>query len=430
MTKKNQPLLFKGGRILDPLKNLDSYDYNLLIHENRGKLLTKEDSWPEEAKVFDLTGKWIVPGLMDMHVHLREPGQEYKETIYSGTRAAASGGFTSVACMPNTTPPNDSSAVTRFIIEKANEAGWCRVYPVAAITVGQQGKTITEFGDLITSGAIAFSDDGLPVRNASVMRLAMEYSKNFDALIISHAEDADLAVGGCMNEGRTSTLLGLKGIPWAAEDIAVFRDTALAELTDAKVHIAHISTKGAVEIIRQAKSRGVRITAETAPHYFTLTEEAVKGYNTSAKMNPPLRTEEDRQAIIKGLSDGTIDAIATDHAPHSDIEKNIEFAMAANGITGLETSVSLTLELVRNSKLEPLKMIKLMSLNPGRILGLEDCTLSDKGCADITVIDPELEFVVSRETIISKGINTPFYGKTLKGKAIMTVINGRIVYSY
>ncbi|MEA1867933.1 MAG: dihydroorotase, partial [Thermodesulfobacteriota bacterium] len=288
--------LFTNARIIDPSQNMD-FTGDLLVKAGIIAAVGKSLEVPQDAGVIDLEGKWLVPGLLDMHVHLREPGEEYKENIESGTAAAVAGGFTAVACMPNTQPVNDSAGITRFILEKAQSSAKARVYPIAAITLGQKGEQLTEFGDLLNAGAIAFSDDGLPVKNAAVMRQALEYAQNFDALIISHSEELDLSRGGVMNEGRVSTILGLKGIPAATEEIAVFRDIALAELTGGRLHIAHVSTKGSVEIVRQAKSMGVRVTAETAPHYFSLTEKAVFGYNTFAKMSPPLRTEEDRLAV-------------------------------------------------------------------------------------------------------------------------------------
>ncbi len=421
-------ILLKGARLIDPAKELDQTG-NLLIRDGKIEALGPDVQGPEDVKEIDLKGKWLVPGLIDMHVHLREPGFEYKETIKSGTKAAAAGGFTQVACMPNTKPPNDNESVTRFIIERAKEAGFCRVRPVACITKGQQGESLTEFFDLIEAGAVAFSDDGLPVTRASVMRLAMEYSLNFETLIISHAEELDLSAKGCMNEGVTSTLLGLRGIPNAAEDIAVFRDCALAELTGARVHIAHVSTKGAVEIIRQAKERGVRVTAETAPHYFSLTEEEVTGYNTNAKMNPPLRTEEDRQAIIQGLKDGTLDAIATDHAPHDALSKECEFQLAANGIIGLETAVSVALDvLCRKEGFSPREIMALMSSNPASILGIDGGTIEVGSQADVTVIDPEVEFSLEKKHLHSKASNSPFIGKTFKGRPILTLFKGRPTY--
>ncbi len=424
-----RPIIFKGARIIDPSTNSD-FTGDLLVMDGKiAESAPKLESAPDDAQVVDLEGKWLVPGLIDMHVHLREPGFEYKETIETGTRAAAAGGFTAVACMPNTSPPNDSEAVTRFILDKAQRAANARVFPVAAITKGQKGEQLAEFFDLLQAGAVAFSDDGLPVANAAIMRLAMEYSLNFDALIISHAEELALSAQGVMNEGLTSTRLGLKGIPNCAEDIAVFRDCCLALHTGARLHIAHVSTKGAVNIIRAAKEKGARVTAETAPHYFSLTEEAVEGYNTFAKMNPPLRTEEDRRAIIEGLKDGTLDAIATDHAPHDILSKECEFALAANGIIGLETALPLALEvLVGQEGFSPLEIIKLMSKNPASILKVEGGSLNPGDRADIAIIDPDVQFCYSREEIKSKAFNSPFLNKNFTGRAIATVMAGKATF--
>ncbi len=420
-------LLFSDVRIIDPSQDWD-FTGDLLIRDGIIAAAGESLDVPQNADVLELNGKWLVPGLVDMHVHLREPGEEYKETIESGTAAAIAGGFTAVACMPNTRPVNDCAGITRFILERAETAAKARVYPIAAITSGQKGEQLTEFGDLLNAGAVAFSDDGFPVRNAAVMRQALEYIRNFDSLIISHSEEIDLSRGGLMNEGRTSTLMGLKGIPAAAEEVAIFRDTALAELTGGRLHIAHVSTKGSVEIVRQAKRRGVRITAETAPHYFSLTEEAVSGYNTFAKMNPPLRTEEDRLAIIQGIKDGTIDAIATDHAPHSVLEKECEFQLAANGIMGLETAVPLSLDLVRKGHISASQLIKCLSFSPSRILGIPGGDLKQGSPADICIIDPDADFTLTRDSLHSLSHNTPFLGKTLKGRAILTLVDGRAVF--
>ena len=419
--------LFTNARIIDPTQKMD-FTGDLLVKDGIIAAVGESIDVPQDARVLDLKGKWIVPGLLDMHVHLREPGEEYKETIASGTAAAVAGGFTAVACMPNTQPPNDSAGITRFILEKAQSSARARVYPVAAITLGQKGEQLTEFGDLINAGAIAFSDDGLPVKNAAVMRQALEYARNFDALIISHSEELDLSREGVMNEGRVSTILGLKGIPAAAEEIAVFRDVALTELTGGRLHIAHVSTKGSVEIVRQAKNRGIRVTAETAPHYFSLTEEALFGYNTFAKMYPPLRTEEDRLAVIEGLKDGTIDVIATDHAPHSVLEKECEFQMAANGIIGLETAIPLSLNLVRDGCISASQMIKCMSISPSKILGVPERGLKEGNSADICIIDPEAVFTLACESLHSLSYNSPFIGKDLQGKAILTLVDGRRVF--
>lgn len=423
-----RPILLENARILDPADGVDTTG-DLLVRDGRIAAVGMGVPRPDDAILLKCDGMWVVPGLMDMHVHLREPGEEYKETIETGTAAAAAGGFTAVAVMPNTNPVNDSSAVTRFIIERTKTAGKVHVYPVAAITKGLKGQELTEFADLLKAGVVAFSDDGRPVSDPGMMRLALEYAKGFGALIISHAEESGLSMGGALNEGRISTLLGLKGIPSAAEDIAVFRDTCLAGLTGSRLHIAHVSTMGAVHIIRQAKARGIKVTAETAPHYFSLTEDAVLGYDTNAKMNPPLRTEEDRFAVIEGLKDGTIDVIATDHAPHSRLEKEREFETAANGIIGLETALPLALELVRSGALTPLGLLRRMALNPRRILGIHGGSLKPGETADLCVIDPEAVFVVNRENLKSRSLNTPFLGKTLKGRAMLTLLGGRVVHN-
>ena len=420
-------LLLKGGRIIDPSVALDM-EGDLLIEEGQIRAIDREIPADEGLEVIDCRQKVILPGLIDIHVHLREPGEEYKETIETGTLAAVAGGFTAVCTMPNTKPPNDCAAVTKFIRDRAREQGHCRVYPVAAITVGQRGKRLTEFADLKEAGAVALSDDGHPVADAFLMRLALEYSRNFNLPIISHAEELALSAGGQINEGALSTLLGLKGIPKAAEEVAIFRDISLAALTGAPIHIAHVSTKGACEIIRRAKEAGVPVTAETAPHYFSLTEEAVAGYNTLAKVNPPLRTEEDREAIIEALAEGVIDVIATDHAPHSVLEKEVEFAQAACGLIGLETALPLTLRLVRRGIINWLRMAELLSLNPARILGLPGGQLRPGSPADITVIDPELSWRVTLEGLKSRSKNSPFLGWEMKGAAILTLVRGRVAF--
>lgn len=428
---RNNWLLLKHGIVIDPSQGIEQEPMDILVEDGRISAIGHQIPPPGSAdsgEILDLTGKWVVPGLIDIHVHLREPGQEYKETIETGTRAAAAGGFTAVASMPNTSPPNDSAEITRSILARAKEKGSCRVYPVAAITKGQAGESLTEFGDLLDAGAIAFSDDGLPVSDAAVMRLAMEYSLNFHALIISHAEELSLSRNGCMNLGNVSTRLGLRGIPAAAEEIAIFREIKLAELTGARLHIAHVSTKGSIEIIRRAKEQGVRVTAESAPHYFTLTEEAVEGYNTFAKMNPPLRTEQDREAIIQALADGTLDAIATDHAPHDILEKECEFEAAANGIIGLETALPLTLELVEQGAITPLRMVELISTAPASIIRQDGGSLKQGSPADITVIDPETEYEITRDLFRSRSFNSPFLGRRVRGRAALTICQGRITH--
>ncbi|MBI5556933.1 MAG: dihydroorotase [Deltaproteobacteria bacterium] len=425
-----QTLLLQNGRIIDPANNLDGPGDLLLANgviQRRGKAGSL--SCPDNGKTIDLRGKWLVPGLIDMHVHLREPGEEYKETIASGTKAAAAGGFTAVACMPNTKPVNDNQAVTSLILTRAAAAGYARVYPVGAISNGSRGTELAEYGELKKAGAVAVSDDGRPVVNSQLMRRALEYSGNHDLLAISHAEEVSLSENGVMNEGALSTRLGLRGIPSAAESIMIYRDLALAEYVNRPIHIAHISARESVDLIRRAKKKGCKVTAETAPHYFTLTEEAVGLYNTRAKMNPPLRTADDVAAIRDGLRDGTIDAIATDHAPHSVMEKDVEFDQAANGIIGLETAVPLAMALVRENVLSPVRLIELLSVNPARILGVGGGTLSEGSPADITVIDPEKIFVYTKERVVSKNSNSPFLGWELTGKAVLTLVAGKITFS-
>ena len=433
-------ILIKGGRVVDPgnfdgiadifikdgkivkIKNNDNSRQSSINNEQ------PETSWKlRTSRTIDATGKIVTPGLVDMHVHLREPGHEYKETIESGCLAAASGGFTAICCMPNTNPVNDNSQVTKFILEKARLADTIRVYPAAAISKGLEGSQLCEYSDLKDAGAVAISDDGRPVTDNQLMRRAMEYAMGFGLPIISHCEDLDLLAGGVMNEGPLSTQMGLPGIPNACESVMVMRDIALSELTGSPVHIAHVSTMESVRTIRAAKKRGVPVTAETAPHYFTLTEDAVDQYNTNAKMNPPLRSTKDREAVRQGLADGTIDVIATDHAPHSLIEKEVEFDQAENGIIGLETSVSLSLKLVEDGVLKMDKLIEKMSTNPARILKFEN-GLSPGNPADITIIDPDTSYTIDADSFKSLSRNTPFNGRKVKGKAILTMVGGKIVF--
>ena len=386
----------------------------------------------ENTDIIDVTGMIVVPGLIDVHVHLREPGHEYKETIETGVMAAARGGFTAVCCMPNTSPVNDNAQITAFIVSRARELALSRVYPVGAITLGLKGESLCEYGDMKRAGMVAITDDGRPVENARVMRRAMEYAKGLDLPIISHSEDLSLSEGGEMNEGPIATRLGIKGIPNAAESTIVMRDIALGELTGASVHIAHVSCKESVEAIRQAKKRGAKLTSETAPHYFTLTEDAVilsenHAYDTNAKMNPPLRSEEDRQAVIQGIKDGTLDIIATDHAPHSLLEKDIEFDRAAFGIIGLETSLGLSMKLVQDKIISLETLIEKMSKNPASLLGINN-DLKAGNPADITVIDPDVFWSVDPDAFMSKSRNTPFTGFNLKGEAFLTMVQGKIVH--
>lgn len=420
----SKAILIKNGRVIDPSRQVDEIADLWL----KNGLIVAPQIDEQEPEVYDVSGCWVVPGLIDMHVHLREPGEEYKETIESGCLAAAAGGFTAVACMPNTDPVNDNGSVTLYICEKAKNCA-ARVYPVGAISQRSEGEKLAEYGEMKRAGAVAVSDDGRPVVDSRLMRRAMEYAASHDLLVMSHSEELALARGGCMNEGEISTRLGLRGIPAAAESIMVYREIALAELTGARVHIAHVSTRQSLALIREAKARGLRITAETAPHYFTLTDRAVLGFDTNAKMNPPLRTVDDREAIRAALADGTLDAIATDHAPHSILQKEVEFNLAANGIIGLETSLPLGMALVREGVIAPRRLIELMSWAPARILGVAGGTLQTGGLADITVIDPEKSFTYAVAEGRSKSRNSPFAGWQLQGKAVMTLVAGRITYT-
>jgi len=431
-------LLIVGGVVVDPSQDLEE-PRDLLLEDGRVAALEPVGVIPREGRrVIDATGLIVCPGLIDMHVHLREPGEEYKETIASGTRAAARGGFTAVACMPNTRPVNDQAAVTRFILEEAARHGSARVWPVGALTLGLQGEALCEYGELKAAGCVALSDDGRPVMKSLVMRRALEYARTFDLPVISHAEDLELRADGVMHEGEVAHRLGLKGIPGAAEEVMVYRDIRLARLAGARLHLAHLSTAGSVAIVREAKMAGLPVTCETAPHYFTLTDEAVAGqgpealvrpvFDTHAKVNPPLRSRFDREAVIAGLADGTIDAIASDHAPHSVLEKEVEFAEAAFGLIGLETSVGLSLRLVHEGVLPLSRLIALMSTNPARILGLPGGTLKVGAPGDVTVIDLFRPWTVDVNLFASKSRNCPFHGWVLKGKAVLTLRGGEVVW--
>lgn len=415
-------IIIHNGRIIDPINDRDGIG-EIWISGNQ--IVSPGSVDAGDAIRYDAAGCWVVPGLIDMHVHLREPGEEYKETIASGTRAAAAGGFTAVACMPNTRPVNDNGSITTFI-RKTAETCPARVYPVGAVSKGSRGEELAEYAEMKEAGIVAVTDDGHPVMNSQMMRRALEYAGSHGLPVISHSEDAALSRNGCMHEGFVSTRLGLRGIPAAAESIMVYREIALAELTGCRMHLAHISTAASVDLIRRAKERGVPVTAETAPHYFTLTDEAVQGYNTNAKMNPPLRSEVDRRVIIEALGDGTFDAIATDHAPHSVLEKDIEFDLAANGIIGLETAVPLTLALVRSGQLTERRLVELLSANPARILGVPGGTLAVGATADLTVINPTISLIYTEEAVLSKSHNSPFLGQTLTGKAVLTICDGRV----
>ncbi|NOQ52567.1 MAG: amidohydrolase family protein [Desulfuromonadaceae bacterium] len=420
-------ILVKSGRVIDPANNIDEKLDILIVDGIVAELSPNIDAG--DAEVVNAAGLLVTPGLVDMHVHLRDPGFEYKEDIVTGTRAAAAGGVTSVACMPNTDPVNDSLAVTKYIIGKAREQGSINVFPIGSITKGMKGEILSEMGELKEGGCVGFSDDGLPVKNGEMMRRALEYAGTFDVPIISHAEDLSLVADGVMNEGPVATELGLKGIPWVAEEAITARDIMLAELTGSHLHVAHVSTKGSVELVRLAKKRDVRVTCEATPHHFMLTDEAVRGYNTNAKMNPPLRSRENVDAVRVGLADGTIDAIATDHAPHHHDEKNVEFAIAMNGIIGLETLLPLTLKLVGEKVLTLSQAIALITCQPAKILGIDRGTLSVGAVADITLINPNKEWTVDPAKLQSKSRNTPWAGQQLKGCAMKTLLAGKEVYN-
>lgn len=421
-------LLIKNGRVVDPSQDLDD-TRDVLIAD--GKIASVAPSIPDAgSQVFQAVGRVVAPGFIDMHVHLREPGQEEKETIRTGCAAAAAGGFTSVCCMPNTKPVNDNRAVTEYIVARAREEGIVNVFPIGAVTRGLGGEQLSEIGDLRAGGCVAISDDGRPVSNALMLRRALEYAGMWNMPVIDHCEDLALAEGGVMHESYYSTLLGLRGIPAASEDMIVQRDLIIAEATGHHVHIAHLSTAGALAAVREAKKRGVKVTCEVTPHHFCLTDKDVTSYDTSTKMKPPLRSEADRQALLAGIKDGTVDCIATDHAPHTFDEKNVEYDCAPFGIIGLETAVSLALDRLVNSGLIPMsRLIALCSTNPARILGLGNKgSLRVGSDADITVLHPQKKITVDADRFRSKSRNTPFNGWKLKGACSATIVAGKIVW--
>src|SRR6266851_2535219 len=423
-------LLIANGYVIDPTQGTNT-GKNLLIEDGRiVGLSNQSDAVPEGAEVFDATGLIVAPGFIDMHVHLREPGHEYKETIASGAAAAVAGGFTTVCAMPNTSPVNDHAAVTRFVIEQAERAGLANVFPIGAITKNSDGTELAEMGEMKDAGIIAVSDDGRPVPTAGMMRRAMEYARGFDLPVIDHCEDRSLARGGVMHEGHWSLVLGLRGMPAAAEEVDAERNCLLAELTGARVHLAHLSTSGAIETVRRAKEKGLLVTCEVAPHHWTLTDESVRDYDTNTKVSPPLRSQDHIDAILEGMRDGTIDTIASDHAPHHADEKALEYDQAPFGIVGLETSIGLAFEhLVNKGVISLERLVELCSTNPARILRLEDRgTLRAGARADLTIIDPELTWTFDASRSKSKCRNTPFDGYTFRGGAVATIVGGRIVY--
>jgi len=424
-------LLIRNGHLIDPAENQNS-GKDLLIEDGKvAAWFGPNDSGRDDAEVFDASGLIVAPGFIDMHVHLREPGQEHKETIASGCAAAVAGGWTSVCPMPNTNPVNDNAAITRYMIEQAERAGLANVFPIGAITKSSDGSELAEMGEMKAAGAVAVSDDGRPVPNAGIMRRAMQYAKDFDLPVIDHCEDKSLSSGGVMHEGRVSLLLGLKGMPALAEDIDVVRDIILAKETGAHIHIAHVSTKGAIEAIRRAKAEGINVTCEVTPHHFTLTDKAVEGYDTNTKMAPPLRSEEHLEAILEGIKDGTIDAIATDHAPHHADEKALEYDRAPFGITGLETALGLAFtELVHKGVIDLVRLVEMCSTNPAKIFRLADRgTLKPGSVADITIIDPTLFWTYKNSDSRSKSRNSPFDGWEFHGAAVATIVGGKIVYT-
>lgn len=421
--------IIKGARVIDPSSGIDG-DYDVIVTKGviEGVVAAGGNAAAEKgAEVIDAAGLVVIPGLVDVHTHLREPGFEYKETIDSGARAAAAGGFTTILCMANTEPINDNGSITRFILDSAASAP-VNVLPVGALSPGLGGEGITEFAELKGAGAVAVSDDGMPVLSGALMRRALEYSRVFGLTVISHAEDPTIAAGGVMNEGEVSTRLGLSGVPDAAEIAMVGRDLELAVLTHARLHIAHVSTAGAVELIRAAKKRGESVTAEATPHHLVLDHNAVMGYDTNAKVSPPLRSPEDVQALREGLADGTIDTIATDHAPHSSIEKDVEFDAAAFGMVGLETALGLVLGLVEEGVIGLGDAVKAMTVNPARAMGLGCGTLAEGSPADITLIDLERSWIVDPAAFRSKSRNTPFGGRKMKGAVVRTIVNGKTVF--
>jgi dihydroorotase len=423
-----RPILIRGGRVIDPSRGADGIA-DVYLEEGKVASVGRDIGSPDDALVLNAVGKIVTPGFIDLHVHLREPGQEDLETVSTGAMAAAAGGFSAVCAMPNTDPVTDNQAAVGFIVSQAQRAGKARVYPIGAISLGQKGQQLAEFGELVGAGAVAVSDDGKPVVSSHLMRTALEYSRTFSIPVADHCEDPTLSAGGAMHEGIVSTRLGLKGIPSAAEEIMVARDILLAELTGGHIHLCHMSTRGSVDLIRRAKDKGIRVTAEACPHHFTLTHEQCEGYNTNAKMNPPLREPEDREAIRQGLRDGTIDAICTDHAPHHYDAKEREFDDAPNGIIGLETALGLAIaELVEPGILTLCDLVNRMSTMPARIFNLPGGTLAPGSPADITVTDPKVAWVVNPAEFFSKSRNTPFGGRQLTGRAEATIVRGHVVY--
>ncbi|MDR1045722.1 MAG: dihydroorotase [Candidatus Adiutrix sp.] len=421
-------LLIKNGRLIDPSQNIDA-ERDLWLAGGRVKAVDRPGAFSSGSaeKNIDAQGLWVLPGLIDMHVHLREPGHEYKETVASGLAAAAAGGFTAVLAMPNTSPPLDNAQEVAALLERGRAAASARVWPAAAMTRGRRGEDLTEYQDLKNAGAVAVTDDGSWVRNPKVLRRVLDYAAVCGLLPLCHAEDHDLAEGGAIHEGRVSTRLGLPGIPAQAEINAVTRDINMVELSGRPLHFCHISTRGAIEAIGSAKAKGLPVSCETAPHYLFLTHEDVGDYDPNAKMNPPLRGEADRDSLLAALADGTVDALATDHAPHSSLEKDVEFIDAAFGVIGLESALPLALELVRRRLISPSRLVELMSLNPARLLNIPGGSLAPGQPADLTLVDPNLAFTLRPEDSRSLSRNSPFWGRDFVGRAVKTLVGGREV---
>lgn len=425
-----KPLLIQGGRIIDPSQGIDETG-SLLIAEGKISGLSKRALPQPGCDVLNARGLIVCPGFIDLHCHLRQPGFEDKETIATGSQAAARGGFTTICCMPNTNPPLDSRATIDYVKSTAASEGMVRILPIGCISKGRKGEELAPMAELASAGVIAYSDDGKPVLNSNLMRQALDHSRVLGLLIIDHSEDTFLTEGGLMNEGVISTRLGLKGIPAAAEEIMIARDLILAHLTGARLHIAHVSTEGSVELIRRAKEKGITVTAEVTPHHLTLTEERVTGYNTNAKVNPPLRTKRDIQALIQGLKENVIDAIATDHAPHTEADKLVDFALAAFGISGFETALGSLLSLVHDGQLTLKTLISKLTCEPSKIIGNKYGRLGSLEVgvsADVTIFDPDMEWTVDTRAFASKGKNTPLAGSRLKGKVVATIAQGKLVY--
>jgi len=425
---KKMKLHIKNGHLIDP-KNKKDGKADLLLSEGKVEAVLPAGSTVPGATVVDADGCIVAPGFIDLHTHLREPGFEYKETVESGTKAAAAGGFTSVCCMANTNPVNDNATVTGFILSQARLFGSVNVFPIGAITVGLKGENLAPFGELKKAGCVAFSDDGMAVQNNKLMRMGLEYAKTFNMPVITHSVDAVLAGAGVMNESFTSTRLGLEGIPNEAEDIMIARDIYLAKLTESRLHIAHVSTAEGVELVRRAKASGLNVTCEATPHHFTLTDARVCHYDCLSKVAPPLRSETDKQAVIDGLASGVIDAIATDHAPHSVLEKEeAEYNEAACGMIGLETALGLSMALVESKKITLTRLVELLTVNPARVLDLKKGSLEPQADADVVIFDPKASYEVKKEMFYSKSKNSPYLGMTLKGQVKYTIVSGRIVY--